>query len=66
MTTLQCEETKMILKCTQCGNTFAKEAPNSDDIVSCPVCDSQYIAVVKNGKIQLKEYVFEEKDLGQL
>lgn len=56
----------MILKCTQCGNTFAKEAPNSDDIVSCPVCDSQYIAVVKNGKIQLKEYVFEEKDLGQL
>jgi DNA-directed RNA polymerase subunit RPC12/RpoP len=56
----------MILKCSQCGNTFNKEAPAQDDVVVCPICDSQYIAVVKAGKLQLKDYVFEEKDLGQL
>jgi hypothetical protein len=56
----------MILKCTQCGNTFVKETPNDQDIITCPICDAQYIAVVKLGKVQLKDYVFEEKDLGQL
>ena len=55
----------MQFKCTQCGNTFPNETPNHDDIVSCPICDAQYVAVVKLGKIVLKEYVFEESDLGQ-
>lgn len=56
----------MILKCGQCGNTFNKEAPGQDNIVTCPICDAQYIAVIKAGKVQLKDYVFEETDPGQL
>jgi DNA-directed RNA polymerase subunit RPC12/RpoP len=56
----------MIFKCTQCGNTFTREAAVQDDIVTCPICDAQYIAIAKLGKIQLKDYVFEEKDLEQL
>jgi DNA-directed RNA polymerase subunit RPC12/RpoP len=66
MTILQCEEEKMIFKCTQCGNTFTREAAVQDDIVTCPICDAQYITVVNLGKIQLKDYVFEEQDLEQL
>ena len=56
----------MILKCTQCGNTFTKEAPIHEDIVSCPICEAQYQAIIKLGKLHLKDYVFEEEDLGQL
>jgi Zn finger protein HypA/HybF involved in hydrogenase expression len=66
MITLQCEERKMIFKCTQCGNTFTNEVPVHDDVLTCPICDAQYLAVVKLGKIQLKDYVFEENDLEQL
>jgi len=54
------------LKCTECGNTFIKEGPVQDQVVSCPICEAQYKAVVENGKLHLKDFVFEEKDLGEL
>jgi lysine biosynthesis protein LysW len=57
---------KIILKCTECGNTFSKEGPTNDEIVCCPICDAQYRAVVKLGKLHLEDFVFEEKDLGEL
>jgi hypothetical protein len=56
----------MILKCTECGNTFSKEGPVNDEIVSCPICEAQYRAVIKSGKVRLEDFVFEEKDLGEL
>ncbi len=56
----------MIIKCTQCGNTFTREVPIDQDIITCPICEAEYIAQIKQGKLKLKEYVFEENDLGQL
>ncbi len=43
-----------------------KENTIHDQVVTCPVCEAQYKAVVEHGKLRLKEYVFEEKDLGEL
>jgi hypothetical protein len=57
---------KIIIKCTECGNTFTKESPINDEVVCCPICEAQYKAVMENGKLHLKDYVFEEKDLGEL
>jgi DNA-directed RNA polymerase subunit RPC12/RpoP len=56
----------MIFKCRECGNTFNNEIPNQDDVVSCPICEAQYKAILKCGKIHLEDFVFEEKDLGEL
>jgi hypothetical protein len=58
----------MILKCTECGNTFSKEkGPANDDIVACPICEAQYRAVITEGKLRLVDFVFDdEKDLGEL
>ena len=56
----------MIIKCTECGNTFSKEGPIHDEIVSCPICDAQYKATVKYGKLSLQDYLFEESDPGEL
>lgn len=55
------------MKCTECGNTFQREGNLIDNqLVTCPVCDSNYKAVVKDGKVRLDDFVFEEKDLGEL
>ncbi len=56
----------MILRCTECGNTFGKEGVIHDQIVNCPICEAQYKAVVEHGKLRVKDYVFEEADLGEL
>jgi Zn finger protein HypA/HybF involved in hydrogenase expression len=56
----------MILKCTECGNTFQRERVVDGEVVTCPVCDSSYRAAVEEGKVRLVDFVFEEKDLGEL
>ena len=56
----------MILKCSDCGNIFQKERVANGEVVTCPVCEANYKAVIKNGKLRLEDFVFEEKDLGEL
>jgi Zn finger protein HypA/HybF involved in hydrogenase expression len=56
----------IILKCRDCGNTFQKERVADGEVVSCPVCDANYKAVIKDGKVRLEDFVFEEKDLEEL
>jgi hypothetical protein len=56
----------VILKCTECGNTFEKNNLTNGQVISCPVCDADYQAVLKDGKLCLKDFMFEEKDLGEL
>ena len=52
----------MILKCVNCGNTFKIEAVTDDEIVTCPVCEADYKVIIKDGKVQLKEFVCESED----
>jgi len=66
-TILRCSEgCNIILKCTECGNTFLKERLVVGEVVSCPVCEANYKAVIKDGKLHLDDLVFEEQDLGEL
>jgi Zn finger protein HypA/HybF involved in hydrogenase expression len=66
-TTLQCRRAaEIIIKCTECGNTFTKEGTTNGEVVTCPICDSQYKAVVANGKLRLEDFVLDENDPGEL
>ena len=56
----------MILKCSECGNTFKKDDLKNGDIVACPICEADYTILIKEGKIRLEDYVYETKDLGEL
>ncbi len=54
------------MKCTDCGNTFQKERVSDGEVVTCPLCEAAYKAVLREGKLRLEDFLFEEKDLGEL
>ena len=56
----------IILKCTDCGNTFKREGLKDGVIVACPICEADYQVIVRDGKIEISEYVYEGPDEGEL
>ncbi len=54
----------MILKCSECGNTFSRDIKDGE-IISCPICEATFKATLRDGKVRLEDN-FEEEDMGEL
>lgn len=58
---------KIILKCTDCGNTFKKECIALGEVLTCPICEAQYKAVATtDGKLRIEDFVVDENDYDEL
>jgi uncharacterized Zn finger protein (UPF0148 family) len=56
----------LTLKCTECGNILKNNA-NEEQVVVCPICETQYKLVsTANGKQHLEAYTFGGSDPGEL
>jgi hypothetical protein len=47
-------------------NTFKVDIVNDGAIITCPICEADYTVIVKDGKVKLKEFVYEGEDFGEL
>jgi predicted nucleic acid-binding Zn ribbon protein len=56
----------LILKCLECGNTFKIDKLIENQLVTCPVCEADYKTLFVDGKVKLKEFIYENEDLGEL
>ena len=56
----------MIFRCSECGNTFKIDKVDDQEIVRCPICEADYKVLVKEGKVELTEFIYEDEDPGEL